>query len=234
MVSKELADYVAEQRAKGYSDDTLRTVLMNAGYEKLIIEEALGAAPAQAQAAPIAPVEPQQPVVNSSGGIKKWGIIIAIVIILVVGGAAFAYVKNYVAPKVPLSTPLSGAGNTSSTSQMDSEGRDTQRISDLHKVQNDLELYYNKYGYYPAATSWSIMSGDIVAANIGIATSDIPNDPATGGMYYYQDFSGGQSYTVGAKLENDNSALTNTSTVPGIPNGMSTCTAASKELCLTL
>ena len=38
-------------------------------------------------------------------------------------------------------------------------GRDARRISDLHEVQNGLELYYNKCGYYPGTSSSLAMRG---------------------------------------------------------------------------
>src|SRR5579863_3533942 len=31
-------------------------------------------------------------------------------------------------------------------------GRDARRLSDLHEVQNGLELYYNSCGYYPGTS----------------------------------------------------------------------------------
>jgi hypothetical protein len=115
-----------------------------------------------------------------------------------------------------------------------SYSRDERRLSDLHETQNTLELYYDKMGSYPIADTWAAMEADIVNANVGISATDILNDPSPGKTYYYQDFSNGQNYVVGAKLENVNSASANTLSVPGIPNGMSTCTAASKEVCFSL
>ena len=45
MASQELADYVKERRGEGFGDDNIRTVLLNAGYAKNTIEEALNTAP---------------------------------------------------------------------------------------------------------------------------------------------------------------------------------------------
>lgn len=41
MASQELVDYVKERRGEGFSDDNIRTVLLNAGYNKETVEEAL-------------------------------------------------------------------------------------------------------------------------------------------------------------------------------------------------
>ena len=35
------------------------------------------------------------------------------------------------------------------------QGRDARRISDLREVQTGLELYYNKNGVYPTASTWA-------------------------------------------------------------------------------
>jgi hypothetical protein len=109
MVAKELADYVKEQRGKRYSDNMLRTVLLTAGYDKATVEEALAsqtiqpatsntsAAPSIAPASTIA--QPTQPPSETGNGGKKWGIVIAAVIILFGAGTAFAYF-TYFAPSL--------------------------------------------------------------------------------------------------------------------------------------
>src|SRR5579872_5066555 len=43
-------------------------------------------------------------------------------------------------------------------------GRDARRLSDLHEVQNVVELYYNDCGFYPSAAAPA--SGCPVASNI--------------------------------------------------------------------
>src|ERR1700685_3626124 len=61
-------------------------------------------------------------------------------------------------------------------------GRDARRLSDLHEVQNGLELFYNKCGFYPGSApsgacattgvgaTWSGTSGslsaDLVASGV--------------------------------------------------------------------
>lgn len=95
-------------------------------------------------------------------------------------------------------------------------GRDTRRVSDLRQVQNGVELYYAKCGYYPgaaqsgtdcsgfsAASGWSGLTDALSGSNIGI--SKVPNDPRAGDTYEYGSTSG-SSYVLGARLENTNSA----------------------------
>src|SRR5580658_7377218 len=63
-------------------------------------------------------------------------------------------------------------------------GRDARRLSDLHEIQNGLELYYNKCGFYPGPANctggpddtvdFSTMAANVVASNLGIST--IPVD----------------------------------------------------------
>lgn len=91
-------------------------------------------------------------------------------------------------------------------------GRDTRRISDLRQVQNGLELYYAKCGFYPGPAQtqpdcvgpgggqdWASLTAGIVGTtDLGI--SKIPNDPNTSATYDYN--SDGTTYTIGARLEN--------------------------------
>ena len=95
-------------------------------------------------------------------------------------------------------------------------GRDTRRVSDLRQVQNGVELYYAKCGYYPGAaqsgsdctgfsvaSSWSGLSAALTGSSLGI--SKVPNDPRAGDSYEYGSGSG-SSYVLGATLENAGSA----------------------------
>lgn len=99
-------------------------------------------------------------------------------------------------------------------------GRDARRLSDITEVQNGLELYYSKFGGYPGDAnganggpeSYSSMGAALTGAGIGV--SQFPNDPSSGGTYYYGNngTSGslGSSYILAAKLENaSNTAFTN-------------------------
>ncbi len=111
-------------------------------------------------------------------------------------------------------------------------GRDARRLSDLHQVQNGLELYYNRCGFYPgpaqpaagacdvyaAAASWAAMTTSLTtlkgggASPFGILT--VPKDPVSGKTYYYAQTATGQSYIVGALLDNTNNQVFNGYTAP--------------------
>jgi len=115
-------------------------------------------------------------------------------------------------------------------------GRDARRVSDIHEIQNGLELYYNKCGNYPgngaaacnkivpatwagAATS---LQAALTGANVGV--NNIPNDPSGGTTYYFYgtNTAAGASgvaaygeYIVGAALENSTGNAFNGYTKPG-------------------
>ena len=101
-------------------------------------------------------------------------------------------------------------------------------------MQNGLELYYNKNGAYPSANNWADMTTGLTGAAIGV--QQIPNDPSSGKTYYYQSYSSDSAYVIGAKLESvSNSVFTGYSPPSlGVPSGMTDCTSASKEYCLSL
>ncbi len=115
------------------------------------------------------------------------------------------------------------------------QGRDTKRIADLRQVQNSLELYYSKCGYYPGGaqaanatcvsfsqiTTWDALSTALTSNN-SIGVSRIPNDPSSGKTYFYGTDNIGSSYVIGATLEDTNNpALRNsvTGTTYNIPCG---------------
>lgn len=102
MASQELIDYVKERRGEGFSDDNIRTVLLNAGYDRNTIEESIVAAGTVAspagQATVGASASPQPITVTSTvqqspkGNSKKIAVFSIIVLILLLGaGTAFAY-----------------------------------------------------------------------------------------------------------------------------------------------
>ncbi len=109
-------------------------------------------------------------------------------------------------------------------------GRDSRRISDLRQVQNGLELYFNKCGYYPgtaqasspcgsfsAISTWENLASSLVGSNLGI--SNVPDDPTAGSHYFYGATAGGASYVLGARLEDaGNSGLAQD--VDGTVNGV--------------
>jgi prepilin-type N-terminal cleavage/methylation domain-containing protein len=123
-------------------------------------------------------------------------------------------------------------------------GRDARRISDLREVQNGLELYYNKCGYYPGpvncGTGWgssgaysdlTSASGPLIGSGIGVST--VPNDPTNGKTYYYTSFSSGSTYTLGAVLENaNNSVFVGYNAPSNVPSTMTSCT--SPDYCMSL
>jgi len=95
-------------------------------------------------------------------------------------------------------------------------GRDTRRISDLRQIQNGVELYFAKCGYYPGSAVSGVDSctGFTVVDYDGMATaltqselgiSKIPNDPQSGKAYRYGS-TNGSTYVLGATLENAGSS----------------------------
>ncbi|MEX2054032.1 MAG: prepilin-type N-terminal cleavage/methylation domain-containing protein [Candidatus Colwellbacteria bacterium] len=104
-----------------------------------------------------------------------------------------------------------------------SSARDTKRIGDLRGIQNSLELYYTRCGFYPqnvgiagitpctggaAISNWSQLSDALVSVGIVNDANKVPNDPLGGtNTYFYGVDNGGFTYIVGATLENPSSAL---------------------------
>src|SRR5690348_14262381 len=105
-------------------------------------------------------------------------------------------------------------------------GRDSRRLSDLRQVQNGLELYFNKCGYYPGnavaascagvawapVSDWATMSGALTGSAIGV--NSVPKDPTSGRTYYYGTDVTGSTYVVAAALEQANNSIFNTYTAP--------------------
>ena len=82
-------------------------------------------------------------------------------------------------------------------------GRDARRVADLRETQNALELYYGKFGGYPL-TAWDGLKAMLVEAEVGV--SSISDDPLSG-TNHYKYGSNGQSYVIGAKLEDPNNQV---------------------------
>lgn len=112
-------------------------------------------------------------------------------------------------------------------------GRDARRIADLRQVQNALELYYNRCGYYPgpipAATigscgtfvqktsdGWVAMTSALTDTNTNIGVSTISVDPTSGHTYYYGTNTTGSSYIIAATLEDPNNAVFAGYTAPSV------------------
>lgn len=134
-------------------------------------------------------------------------------------------------------------------------GRDARRISDLKEVQNGLELYYNKCGYYPgtgtggacagtavATPAYSNMSTALTSVNVGI--SSIPLDPSNAGVHVYSFATNGANattYVLGAVLENPNNSVFTSYTPPAgasldtTPAALNcTNTSSTGNYCVTL
>jgi prepilin-type N-terminal cleavage/methylation domain-containing protein len=112
-------------------------------------------------------------------------------------------------------------------------GRDARRISDLRQVQNALELYYNRCGYYPGPTptaasgpcgsfsqvtsdGWKALTATLTSVNTNIGVSTIPLDPTAGHTYYYGTNGTGSSYIVAATLEDPNNSVFSGYTPPSV------------------
>lgn len=129
-------------------------------------------------------------------------------------------------------------------------GRDARRLSDLHEVQNALELYYNKCGYYPgtgtagcgavATGGYTDMATQVVALNIGVTS--IPVDPTNSGTHKYSfrtDGASATTYVLATVLENKNTSIFNGYTPPslvGLTSGdaITACGLANATYCISL
>jgi len=140
------------------------------------------------------------------------------------------------------SVVLVGLGPTQSL------GRDARRISDLHEVQNGLELYYNAKGAYPIPTAgWGPQqTANTLAAMLtggGVGINSIPDDPSGGNTHYIYAWSAdGAAYELAGNLENGTGGEWNNYNAPlnfvaaGETSGGAapTCTQAKNQYCLTL
>lgn len=115
--------------------------------------------------------------------------------------------------------------------------RDTKRIGDLRNVQNYLELYFNRCGYYPGSiaggscstsdpASWTALESMMESEGF---TSSFPQDPVAAQTYYYGSSADNLQYVLGATLERDNNVLSND--VDGTVFGVD-CSDAGLNLCV--
>ena len=109
------------------------------------------------------------------------------------------------------------------------KGRDARRISDVHQLQNALELYFTANGNYP--TDLTVLE----AAGGSIGVSQWPRDPSTGTKYGY--CVSGSKYVLGANLEQQNAANVDVARIVaagGFPcgpiNPATTCAVAGTDL----
>jgi len=94
------------------------------------------------------------------------------------------------------SVVLVGLGPTQSL------GRDARRVSDLHEVQNGLELYYNAQGAYPIGNDSAWSNFGTALTSIVPSITSIPSDPSTGKSYDYSSDAAGVGYILQATMEN--------------------------------
>lgn len=135
-------------------------------------------------------------------------------------------------------------------------GRDARRLSDLHEMQNGLELFYNKCGYYPgtapsgvcaatATTGYSTGATPLNAAltGAGLQITTVPMDPTSAGTHSYGYATNGASasqYILTTVFENgSNSVFTSytpltTTQIAVYGSGDAVGTCASPEYCITL
>ncbi len=98
------------------------------------------------------------------------------------------------------------------------KGRDARRESDLRQIQNALELYYSKNGYYPYSGNGFGSDIAITLENAGIGVSSgVPGTGPDGKSYCYA--SDGSNYILGATLETAPPANTQTSCPNTLPGG---------------
>jgi prepilin-type N-terminal cleavage/methylation domain-containing protein len=131
------------------------------------------------------------------------------------------------------------------SSQM--RGRDAQRKSDLRQIANSLELFYQDYGRYPAA-SGNLISACPYNSSTGASTAcawgagelrdtdgsatktvyfkTIPKDPVSNQNYIYKVSSAGNKFQLYAHLENtqDKNCIGEDCVNPGI---ITTCGGSS-------
>lgn len=102
-----------------------------------------------------------------------------------------------------------------------SSARDTKRIGDLRSIQNSLELYYTRCGFYPqtvgsagntcgggtAIADWGDLTDAFVSTQIISGVEKMPTDPKGDNEYQYGVDADGTNYVLGAILENQSSAL---------------------------
>jgi len=112
-------------------------------------------------------------------------------------------------------------------------GRDARRVADMSQMQNALELYFSRCGYYPSsappammpqagcsnsvnmttASNWNDLSNTLTAAGIANRVPDDPlaTNPGTAGRHYVYFASGSNpsAYVMAAVLEGSAADLAN-------------------------
>ncbi len=98
------------------------------------------------------------------------------------------------------------------TTGAQAQARDSRRVSDLDSIRTALELYNNKYGYYPKDGISNSQEHGLSVLNMlvtGGLISAIPQDPKNSGDYVYKYCvsSDGSKYALKTTLETDSKAL---------------------------
>lgn len=128
-------------------------------------------------------------------------------------------------------------------------GRDARRLSDLHQVQNGLELYFNRCGFYPggaqasagacatvaAVTTWVAMTAALTGTT-GIGVTNVPNDPNTSAHYDYgaTPANSATTYTLRAALEDPNNSALATDIDAADSNNLDCTDSPIAYYCLSL
>jgi prepilin-type N-terminal cleavage/methylation domain-containing protein len=80
------------------------------------------------------------------------------------------------------------------------QARDTERKSDLKQYQTALETYANSHnGLYVRHETGAFSLAGVVCGELGL--SNCPDDPTSGGQYYYRTPAEASSFVIWALLE---------------------------------
>ena len=130
--------------------------------------------------------------------------------------------------------------NILNSNQIRMRPRDSQRVSDLGKLQTALELYFADTRRYPVLSSWTAVNNTTLAVlRTGSYISTIPTDPSgatgatpcSGGNFYsYRTNAAGSLYVLTARTELADTAnrsacanLSNWSTLGGCAPAAGSC-----------
>ncbi len=136
-------------------------------------------------------------------------------------------------------------GGVASFNVTQAQGRDARRLSDLHEIQNALQLYYDKCVTYPGGqvaapcigmTGRGFNAMELTILNSGIGVAALPNDPVPGHTYYYGVNADGSSYILAATMEESSAYIFSNYTPPTLAGyavpGLVSC--AAPTYCLSL
>lgn len=127
------------------------------------------------------------------------------------------------------------------------KARDAKRISDVTSVQNVLELYYTRCGFYPGQancgetgnpSNWVDLAASLTGSGLGV--TGIPEEQINGHTEYGYTVdtnasTNRQGYAISVQLEGDNQVLRNPEEIDTSPTGFSpalTCDDATFNYCV--